>query len=134
MSISPPGPAPGTVMAGILGTCSSTFATATAGNGLNTDQGCLWAWGTEAMTMFNTIVPPSSQQYTWGNCRFGCNTCGVASADHSNIVNASSNHSGGANVMMGDGHVQFIKGSISMSTWWQLGTRAGGEVISSDSY
>jgi prepilin-type N-terminal cleavage/methylation domain-containing protein/prepilin-type processing-associated H-X9-DG protein len=133
-SISPPGPAPGTVMAGILQNCSSTFVTATAGNGLNTNQGWLWAWGAEAMTMFNTIVPPQSQQYTWGNCRFSNFTSGVQSADHSNIVNATSNHPGGCEVLMADGHVQFIKGTISMTTWWQLGTRAGGEIISSDSY
>jgi len=82
----------------------------------------------------NTIVPPTSQQYRWATCRFSCNTCGVQSADHSNIVNATSNHPGGCNVLMGDGHVQFIKSSISMNTWWSLGTRAGGEVISSDSY
>ena len=86
------------------------------------------------MTMFNTIVVPNSTQYQWGNCRFGCNTCGVVSADHSNLMNASSNHPGGCNVLMADGHVQFIKSSISMGTWWSLGTRAGGEVISSDSF
>ena len=34
---------------------------------------------------------------------------------------------------MADGHIQFIKSSISMATWWSLGTRANGEVISSDS-
>ena len=35
---------------------------------------------------------------------------------------------------MGDGSVRFIKESISMPTYMALGTRAGGEVISSDSY
>ena len=133
-SIVPIGPAPGTVMAGILNTCNSTFMTATAGSTLNTNQGWLWAWGAEAMTMFNTIVPPSSQQFKFGNCRFGCGGCGVVSADHSNIMVATSNHPGGCNVLMADGHVQFIKSSISMQTWWQLGTKANGEVISSDSY
>jgi prepilin-type processing-associated H-X9-DG protein len=37
-------------------------------------------------------------------------------------------------VTMADGHVQFIKSSISMQVWWQLGTRANGEVTSSDAY
>jgi hypothetical protein len=36
--------------------------------------------------------------------------------------------------MMADGHVQFIKSSIDMYTWWKLGTKAGGEIVSSDSY
>ena len=35
---------------------------------------------------------------------------------------------------MGDGSVKFIKDSINQATWWALGTRNGGEVISSDSY
>jgi len=125
---------PGTIMGGILQSCSQTWTTATLGNGLQTYKGNYWAWGAETMTMFNTIVPPSSTQYTWGACRFGCGTCGVRSSDHSNITNANSNHPGGANVCMADGHVQFIKSSISMQVWWSLGTKANGEVISSDAY
>ncbi len=35
---------------------------------------------------------------------------------------------------MGDGSVKFIKLSIDMDTYWALGTRAGGEVPSADSY
>jgi len=114
--------------------CSSAFLTATANAGLSSDRGQTWAWGAESMTMFNTIVPPSSTQYTFGQCRFGCNTCGTQSADHSQITNAHSNHSGGANVLLADGSVRFIKGSVALQTWWALGTKANGEVISGDSY
>jgi prepilin-type processing-associated H-X9-DG protein len=46
----------------------------------------------------------------------------------------SSNHPGGVNVTFADGSVKFIKDSISVPTWWALGTRAGGKVISSDAY
>ncbi|OJW10925.1 MAG: prepilin-type N-terminal cleavage/methylation domain-containing protein [Planctomycetales bacterium 71-10] len=46
----------------------------------------------------------------------------------------TSNHSGGVNVGMADGSVKFIKDSVSLPTWWALGTRNGGEVISSDAY
>ena len=49
-------------------------------------------------------------------------------------VPPSSNHPGGANLMMGDGSVHFIKNSVSVQTWRALGTRNNGEVISSDSY
>ena len=34
----------------------------------------------------------------------------------------------------GDGHVQFIKNSISLPIWQALGSTNGGEVVSSDSY
>jgi len=50
------------------------------------------------------------------------------------IATATSNHPGGVNVAFGDGSVKFIKDSINLPTWWALGTRAGGEVVSSDSF
>jgi prepilin-type N-terminal cleavage/methylation domain-containing protein/prepilin-type processing-associated H-X9-DG protein len=43
-------------------------------------------------------------------------------------------HPGGGNFAMADGSVKFIKNSINLLTYRGLGTRAGGEVISSDSY
>ncbi len=43
-------------------------------------------------------------------------------------------HPGGVNVAMMDGSVKFIKNSINSVTWWALATKAGGEVISADSY
>jgi prepilin-type processing-associated H-X9-DG protein len=49
-------------------------------------------------------------------------------------VTASSNHPGGVNVGFADGSVRFVKNSVSVQTWWALGSRNLGEVISSDSY
>ena len=46
----------------------------------------------------------------------------------------SSNHPGGVNMSMGDGSVRFIKDTVSIQAWWGLGTRNGGEVISSDAF
>jgi prepilin-type N-terminal cleavage/methylation domain-containing protein/prepilin-type processing-associated H-X9-DG protein len=43
-------------------------------------------------------------------------------------------HPGGVNFAKADGSVSFIKSSISLLTYRALGTRAGGEVISSDGY
>jgi prepilin-type N-terminal cleavage/methylation domain-containing protein/prepilin-type processing-associated H-X9-DG protein len=50
-----------------------------------------------------------------------------------NPYGASSYHSGGVNVAMLDGSVKFIKSTIAYQTWHALGSRAGNEVISSDS-
>jgi len=47
---------------------------------------------------------------------------------------ASSNHSGGVNMAFTDGSVRFIKDSINLQTWWALGSRRLGEVVSSDAY
>jgi prepilin-type processing-associated H-X9-DG protein len=49
-------------------------------------------------------------------------------------VNASSFHPGGVNCCMADGSVKFIKNTINTATWWALGTKANGEVISADAY
>ena len=58
----------------------------------------------------------------------------TGSGARSDLSNADSYHPGGVNVTMADGSVKFIKDSINLQTWMALGTRAGGEVISSDSY
>jgi prepilin-type processing-associated H-X9-DG protein len=50
------------------------------------------------------------------------------------IMPASSRHPGGVNTCFADGSVKFIKDAISVQTWRALGTRAGGEVVSADSY
>ena len=33
-----------------------------------------------------------------------------------------------------DGSVRFVKNTVSLPTWWALGTRNGGEVVSADAY
>ena len=69
------------------------------------------------MTMFNTIVPPNSTQYRWGDCRY---TSGGYPND-ATFANTSSNHPGGVNVLMADGSVKFVKNTINQATWWALG-------------
>jgi prepilin-type processing-associated H-X9-DG protein len=134
-SITTPGTtAPGPQMATTLQTCTQAWQTATPNNSLSSNRGWYWAWGADTMTLFNTIVPPNSTQFPWGQCRFGCVGCGTYSADHSNITNATSNHPGGCNVAMADGSVKFVKSSTAMNIWWSLGTRSNGEVISADAY
>ena len=44
---------------------------------------------------------------------------------------ANSRHPGGVNVLFCDGRSSSSRRRISLPTWWALGTRAGGEVISS---
>jgi prepilin-type processing-associated H-X9-DG protein len=45
-----------------------------------------------------------------------------------------SNHPGGVNMAFADGSVKFLKQTINDRAWQSLGTRAGGEVVSADSY
>jgi len=46
----------------------------------------------------------------------------------------ASDHPGGCNFLFADRSVHFLKSSIALSTYWSLGTKSNGEVISSDSY
>jgi prepilin-type processing-associated H-X9-DG protein len=101
---------------------------------IGVNRGWYWGWGAEAMTLINTIVPPSSSQYPWNACRSSCAGCGNYDMDHAQIANVTSNHPGGASVLFGDGHVQFVKSSLSLPIWWSIGTRNNGEVVSADSY
>jgi prepilin-type processing-associated H-X9-DG protein len=49
-------------------------------------------------------------------------------------INARSYHPGDANTLQGDGSVRFVRSTIDGMVWRGLGTVAGGEVISADSY
>jgi len=50
------------------------------------------------------------------------------------MITPTSNHSGGVNVCFTDGSVKFIKDTISPPTWWAIGTKNMGEVVSADAY
>ena len=99
---------------------SGTFST----NGA-ISQGEYW-WDAHYETgIYNHVMPPNS---------WSCDDSNSSWVNDGGAATASSRHSGGANVLMCDGSVRFIKSTIAVQTWWGLGSRAGNEVISSDSY
>ncbi len=118
---------PGQVTSDLVA-CTTAFRSGTA---IVTLGGQNWLYGATSITLFNTIVPPNSTQYAWANCRANCSGCWP---DGSYYINASSNHSGGSNVLMGDGSVRFVKSTIALNIWWSLGTRANGEVIDASAF
>jgi prepilin-type processing-associated H-X9-DG protein len=82
-------------------------------------------------SLFQTVQTPNDKQFQFGSCTFGCAGCGL---DQAWSVDASSGHAGGVNVLMSDGSVRFVKDTINRTTWWALGTKDNGEVVSSDAY
>jgi prepilin-type N-terminal cleavage/methylation domain-containing protein/prepilin-type processing-associated H-X9-DG protein len=111
-----------------LQTCTGWFMAAGGSVG---GRGSRWGWGSMGATIFNTVVPPNGGgTVKWGACRMDC----CLNANHDHYTNATSNHSGGANFTMGDGSVRFIKNSVSFPTYWAIGTRANGDLVSSDAY
>jgi prepilin-type N-terminal cleavage/methylation domain-containing protein/prepilin-type processing-associated H-X9-DG protein len=115
-----------------MNTCQQDALNPSLGSkGLNEDdKGARWAEDDGGFSIINTVVPPSSTQYSFACCNFTTSS----GCDDGLFQNVNSRHPGGANVLLADGSVRFIKSSIAIRTWWALGTKANGEVLSSDSY
>ena len=117
-------------LAGIQG-CKSVPGTQQANGsswllGFSWTIGYQWHWMVNAYNHYNTpnlltcLNPTDQTSQGWGG--------------YAGISPPTSNHPGGVNVAFADGSVHFIKDSVSPQAWWGLGTRNGGETISSDSY
>ena len=94
--------------------------------------GCHWNLGMAYALPNNAythVNAPNTPRCTYSNSQDPTYWCGTLCS-----VAPTSNHPGGVNVCFADGSVKFIKNSVSLPTWWALGTRNLGEVISSDSY
>ena len=87
-----------------------------------------WDQGMFGYTLGNVLLPPNPQ---YPNCRT-CTWNGDWDCD--GMYGLSSFHPGGANVAFADGSVRFLKSSTAMQVMWGLGSKDGGETISSDSY
>jgi prepilin-type N-terminal cleavage/methylation domain-containing protein/prepilin-type processing-associated H-X9-DG protein len=84
------------------------------------DGGQNWLEGNMNWTRYNHVLPPNSNA-----CKNGLTWNGVA-------MTATSAHSGGVNLLLGDGSVRFVKTSIDLTTWQALGTISGGEIVGGD--
>jgi prepilin-type N-terminal cleavage/methylation domain-containing protein/prepilin-type processing-associated H-X9-DG protein len=106
------------------------FAPKSLGSG-NTNMSYLgrnWNQGMFGWTLGNTLLAPNSGY-------FNCRMCGWnGDWDCPGHYGLSSYHPGGGNIAMADGSVRFLKSSTAYNIIWALGSRAQGEVVSSDAY
>jgi prepilin-type N-terminal cleavage/methylation domain-containing protein/prepilin-type processing-associated H-X9-DG protein len=110
-------------------TCAAAIGTAAARGPRTPTQGEDWAWGLNDYSIGNVLLPPNPK---YPNCNV---TPGNNISIYTpGMYGMSSYHPGGANVLLCDGSVRFLKDSTSMQVVWSLGSMAQGEVISSDSY
>jgi prepilin-type processing-associated H-X9-DG protein len=100
----------------------------TARGSHTSNLGEIWAFGQNTMTFGDTLLAPNPKI---PNCISVPPTGGN---DKPGMFTLSSFHPGGANVLMADGSVRFLKDSTSLTTVWALGSRAQGEVVSADSF
>jgi prepilin-type N-terminal cleavage/methylation domain-containing protein/prepilin-type processing-associated H-X9-DG protein len=120
-------PAGGSVLLPWLQQCASNLLASRTNH--TSYLGMDWAIGLMSYS-FGTVVMPPNPKYPF---------CSVSTVSSNTIQNPaaiglSSRHPGGANVLMCDGSVRFLKDSTNQYTVWALGSRAQGEVISSDAY
>jgi prepilin-type processing-associated H-X9-DG protein len=111
-----------------LQTCAGAALGSLGTNNNKSNLGREWAQGMLGHTLGTTLLPPNS---AYPNCNM---ESWGGDFDAPTMLNMSSYHPGGANAAMCDGSVRFIKSSTAMQVIWALGSKAGGEVISSDQY
>ncbi len=93
--------------------------------GWRLDKGYAWWDGDYRSGLYNHYLTPNSKIFD----------CWQSSPPHDPAIKAArSNHPGGVNVLFCDGHIQFVKDSVSFSTWRAISTRNRGEVVSSDGF
>src|SRR5262249_52430789 len=94
----------------------------TTGLSSQAPNGYYYMAGYPSATRYNHVMPPNSPSCSGnGDAGYGAYA-------------ASSRHPGGVNICMVDGSVRFVKNSVNNNAWWAIGTRAGGEVVSADSF
>jgi prepilin-type N-terminal cleavage/methylation domain-containing protein/prepilin-type processing-associated H-X9-DG protein len=123
------GPIPGrvqTVYAYVRGAPLSDAACAAAGLwNVSNRRGFMWATGEMRCASYNHYLPPNANV---PDCVTNDLNPGPGQYTANAFRGARSNHSGGVNVLLGDGSVRFVVNSIDLGTWRALATRAGGEV------
>ena len=110
--------------------CAAEFANPNSVH-ITSHRGWRWASFSEG-SAFNVAQTPNDHQYPMNVCRGQGNPS--QSDNGSNSLPSTSFHPGGVNTLFVDGSVRFIKDTVARNVWWSLGTKAGGEVVSSDSF
>jgi prepilin-type N-terminal cleavage/methylation domain-containing protein/prepilin-type processing-associated H-X9-DG protein len=140
MNVPPPGPASQAALTSLVGSCGTATGKIKAGGPIGHTR---WANGGVYYSGFTTAMPPNSN--VSGISRALPNSGQNVPMDWDSTdendggptymsLAASSQHPGGVNTLFADGSVRFVKSTVNPVTWRALGSIAGGEVISGDSY
>jgi len=95
--------------------------TATARTSLKR-KGCEWARADYGMSLYNHTLTPNDH------------TCLNGSAYQQGAWTAGSRHPGGANVVFADASARSVRRTVDLAVWRALGSRNGGETVSSDAF
>ena len=89
--------------------------------------GHAWHVAGYSQTAYNHVVPPNP---AFADCSMDEFGTGDTDSLKTGVFSARSFHPGGANVLWGDGHVQFVSSAIDTGLWRAIGTLAGHETVS----
>jgi prepilin-type N-terminal cleavage/methylation domain-containing protein/prepilin-type processing-associated H-X9-DG protein len=92
-------------------------------NGFN-HRGFMWASGEPRCVSYNHYYTPNSKNY---DCV--ANDPSLPGFTAVGYRAARSRHTGGANLLLCDGSVRFVRDSVDVTVWRAVGTRNGGEVV-----
>ena len=95
--------------------CEHLTATTAAAYNQDIESGQTWLEGNMNWTRYNHVLPPNKI-----SCKNGFTWDGV-------IMNASSRHNSGVNVLLGDGSVRFVADTVDGDLWRGLGTISGSD-------
>ena len=96
-------------------------------NGGSVRLGQAWAFNLPAYSMGNAILPPNARYPV-------CMTARTGTQNSPGAYGLASSHPGGANVVLADGSVRFLKDRTGLAPLWALGSRNGGEIVSADQF
>jgi prepilin-type N-terminal cleavage/methylation domain-containing protein/prepilin-type processing-associated H-X9-DG protein len=108
---------------GTLPNDTNCAGTPSSWNGYNR-RGFMWASGEARCVSYNHYYTPNAKNF---DCVANDPTVTYISVGYRA---ARSKHTGGVNVLLGDGSVRFVSDTVSPTTWRSLSTRMGGEVVS----
>jgi len=89
-------------------------------SGRNDMRGRAWAWSFMGVgSAYNhTMLPNEKSCHSYSDDWGG-----------SNLMSASSMHTGGVHLLLADGATRFVNDNVNKVIWWGLGTRNGNETI-----
>jgi len=92
-------------------------------------RGRIWNNARDGAVLFSTLAQPSTPANSdrLGHCQSIAMAPCTLGADNM-VALARSAHMGGANVVLADGSVRFVRSGVELAVWQALGTRSGGEV------
>ena len=96
---------------------------------LGTLKGQFWMEGSSPNTLYNHTLPVNLP-----SCLNSFGKPSNPALVTPGAITATSLHPGGVNLLLADGHAQFVRQTVDVNVWRAIASRNGGEVIAGDAF